>query len=218
MRTGYLIGLVLLATALLAGCSLTPAAPKTTTTSPSGELSVSPATVAFGSVAVGSSVSKTGTLTATNADVTVSTVDESGEGYTLSGITFPVTVEAGKSVSFKVTFAPQTAGSSPGTLAFVSDAADNASAALSGTGAQSTQHTVSLSWSPSTSSVVGYNIYRGTVAGGPYPTKLTSSPQPDTSFVDDTVKSSSTYYYVATAVDADAAESTTSNQAKAVIP
>ncbi len=165
MRRSYLPGLVLLATALLAGCSLTPVAPKTTTTSPSGELSVSPTTVAFGSVAVGSSVSKTGTLTATDADVTISTVDESGEGYALSGITFPVTVEAGKSVSFKVTFAPQTAGSSPGALAFMSDAADNASAALSGTGAQSTQHTVSLSWSPSTSSVVGYNIYRGTVAG-----------------------------------------------------
>jgi fibronectin type 3 domain-containing protein len=90
---------------------------------------------------------------------------------------------------------------------------------LSGTGTQSTPHTVSLSWSPSsTSSVVGYNLYRGTVSGGPYPTKLTSSPQPATSFEDNTVQSSSTYYYVATAVDSDSTESVDSNQAKAVIP
>jgi hypothetical protein len=219
MRKGYLSGLVLLGTALLAGCSLAPVSPKTSASSP-GQLSVTPTAVAFGSVAVGSSASKTGSLTASTSDVTVSTVDESGEGYSLSGISFPVTVPAGQSVSFTVTFAPQTAGSSPGSLAFLSDASDpSASATLSGTGAQASQHTVSLSWNvSSTSSVVGYNIYRGTVSGGPYPTKLTSSPQAQTSFVDSTVNSSSTYYYVATAVDSDSAESAYSNQAKAVIP
>jgi fibronectin type 3 domain-containing protein len=77
---------------------------------------------------------------------------------------------------------------------------------------------VSLSWTASTSSVVGYNVYRGTASGGPYSTKLTSSPVNDTNFVDSSVQSSSTYYYVATAVDSDSVESTYSNQAKAVIP
>jgi len=218
MRRGYLFGLVVLGTALLAGCSLAPAAPKTSGGSP-GQLSVAPTTVAFGNVAVGSSATKTGSLTAGTSNVTVSTVDESGEGYSLSGITFPVTVLAGQSVPFTVMFAPQTAGSSPGSLAFVSDASDTPSATLSGSGTQASSHTVSLSWdASSTPSVVGYNIYRGTVPGGPYSTKLTSSPQNQTSFVDDTAKSSSTYYYVATAVDSDLAESTYSNQAKAVIP
>jgi Abnormal spindle-like microcephaly-assoc'd, ASPM-SPD-2-Hydin len=184
-----------------------------------GQLSLSPASMAFGSVAVGSSASKTGTLTASNADVTVSTVDESGSGYSLSGITFPVTITAGHSISFSVSFAPQSAGSSPGTLAFINDASDPTSDTLSGTGtSQSSSHTVSLSWSPSASSVVGYNIYRGTVSGGPYPTKLTSAPQADTSYVDSSVQSSATYFYVATAVDSDMAESGYSNQAKAVIP
>src|SRR5260370_35062886 len=39
-------------------------------------------------------------------------------------------------------------------------------------------HGVDLSWDPSPSSVIGYNIYRGTRSGGPYPLKLNSSPQP----------------------------------------
>jgi hypothetical protein len=218
MRRRYLFGLVIATTAILAGCSLAPA-PKAAASSPSGQLSVTPATVAFGSVAVGKSVSKKGSLTATDAAITVSTVDSSGEGYSLSGITFPVTVPAGQSVPFTVIFAPQSAGSSPGTLSFVSDSSDSATAKLTGTGtAAASSHTVSLSWSAGPSSVVGYNIYRGTVSGGPYSKKLTSSPLADTSFTDTTVQSSATYFYVATAVDSDSMESSFSDQAEAVIP
>jgi Abnormal spindle-like microcephaly-assoc'd, ASPM-SPD-2-Hydin len=187
--------------------------------SSSAQLSVSPATMAFGSVAVGSSASKTGSLTANNSAVTVSTVDESGEGYALSGISFPFTLAAGNSVSFTVTFTPQSVGSSPGGLAFINNGSGSASATLSGSGGtQSSPHTVSLSWNPSTSSVVGYNVYRGTVSGGPYPTKLTPSPQNDTNLVDSSVQSSTTYFYVATAVDSESVESGYSNQTKAVIP
>jgi hypothetical protein len=187
--------------------------------SSSAQLSVSPATMAFGSVAVGSSASKTGSLTANNSPITVSTVDESGEGYALSGISFPFTLAVGNSVSFTVTFTPQSAGSSPGSLSFINNGSGSASATLSGSGStQSSPHTVSLSWNPSTSSVVGYNVYRGTVSGGPYPTKLTPSPQNDTSLVDSSVQTSTTYFYVATAVDSESVESDYSNQTQAVIP
>jgi Abnormal spindle-like microcephaly-assoc'd, ASPM-SPD-2-Hydin len=187
--------------------------------SSSAQLSVSPATMAFGSVAVGSSTSKTGSLTANNSAVTVSTVDESGEGYALSGINFPFTLAAGNSVSFTVTFTPQSAGSSPGSLTFINNGSGGASATLNGSGStQSSLHTVSLSWNPSTSSVVGYNVYRGTVSGGPYTTKITSSPQNDTNFVDSSVQRSTTYFYVATAVDSESVESAYSNQTTAVIP
>jgi hypothetical protein len=187
--------------------------------SSAAQLQVSPPSMAFGSVAVGASASKTGSLTANNANVTVSTVDESGEGYSLSGISFPLTLTAGQSKSFTVTFSPQASGSSQGSLKFINNASGTPTTTLTGTGAQASQHTVSLSWgASSTSSVVGYNVYRGTSSGGPYPTKLTSSPQNDTSFVDSSVQSSTTYFYVATAVDSDATESSFSNQAKAVIP
>jgi fibronectin type 3 domain-containing protein len=79
-------------------------------------------------------------------------------------------------------------------------------------------HTVTLSWTASTSTnVVGYYVYRGTVAGGPF-TKVTSSPVPGTSYTDNAVQSGLTYFYVATAVDSGGNESGNSNQAQAVIP
>lgn len=186
-----------------------------------GQLSVSPPTMSFGSIAVGSSsAAKTGTLTAGSSDVHVSTVDQTGQGYTLSGISFPVTVPAGKSISFSVTFSPTVSGSAPGSLAFVSDASNSpATETLSGSGGTSTpvQHTVTLSWSASTSSVQGYNVYRSTVSGGPY-AKLNSSLQSSTTYTDSTVQSSTTYFYVATAVDSSSNESGFSNETSATIP
>src|SRR6266478_8919422 len=79
------------------------------------------------------------------------------------------------------------------------------------------QRSVDLSWQPSASSVIGYNIYRGTASGGPYPSKLNSSPQPGTHFADNTVLPG-TYYYVATSLDVDFVESSRSDEVKAVVP
>jgi fibronectin type 3 domain-containing protein len=76
---------------------------------------------------------------------------------------------------------------------------------------------VLISWNPSSSSVAGYNIYRGTVSGGPY-TKLNSSLSFATTYTDATVQSGRKYYYVATAVDSDGVESKDSNEAAAAIP
>lgn len=81
----------------------------------------------------------------------------------------------------------------------------------------SVQHSVSLSWNASTSSnVVGYNIYRGTVSGANY--GLQNSMIASTSYMDSTVQSGQTYYYVVTAVDSTGKESPYSNQVQAVIP
>jgi hypothetical protein len=79
-------------------------------------------------------------------------------------------------------------------------------------------HSVSLSWTASTSSnVTGYNVYRGTQASGPY-TKLTSSSMVAVSFTDSAVQAGQTYYYAVTAVDNNNNESAYSNQAQAVVP
>src|SRR5277367_2147873 len=75
-----------------------------------GQLAVSPTTMSFGNVAVGSNSVKQGALTAGSSDITVSSAAWNGQGYSLSGITFPVTVPAGQNVPFTVTFAPQAAG------------------------------------------------------------------------------------------------------------
>jgi hypothetical protein len=158
-------------------------------------------------------------LTASNASVTVSSAAWNGQGYSLSGITFPTTVPAGQSVAFTVTFAPQTAGSSPGGVSFDSNASDSPAAeTLTGSGMQPATHTVNLSWDSSASQVTGYNVYRGTQNGGPYLTKLTSTPQAGTNYTDATVQSGLTYFYVSTSVDSKSVESSYSNQATAVIP
>jgi len=73
-------------------------------------------------------------------------------------------------------------------------------------------HYVQLNWTASTSSnVVGYNIYRGTSSGGPYSTKLTSSPVTGTTFTDATVSAQQSYFYVVTAVSNTGVESSYSN-------
>ena len=78
-------------------------------------------------------------------------------------------------------------------------------------------HSVSLSWSPSSSlGVSSYKVYRGNVSGGPY--TLLRSGVSSTSYTDTNVQSGSTYYYVTTAVDSSAAESSYSNETQAVIP
>ncbi len=73
-----------------------------------------------------------------------------------------------------------------------------------------------LTWDAS-SGAVGYNVYRGTVSGGPY-TMINTALDSTTAYTDSTVASGQTYYYVATAVNGESEESGYSNQATAVIP
>ena len=81
---------------------------------PHGQLAITPAQLSFGSVNVGSSKNLTETVQASNADVKISSAAWNGAGYSVSGITFPITVKAGASKSFTVTFAPQIAGAVTG--------------------------------------------------------------------------------------------------------
>jgi hypothetical protein len=181
------------------------------------QITVSPAVMDFGSVGIGGAAAINGTINAVNSSMTVSTVDQTGQGYTLSGISFPVTLAAGQTVPFTVTFTPQAPGTSAGSLAFVTNGSNAATASLTGSGVQSGTHSVALSWNASTSPVAGYNVYRSLQSGGPY-AKLTGSPLPSTSYADSNVQSGSTYYYVATSITSNADESGYSNQTAATIP
>jgi hypothetical protein len=182
-----------------------------------GTLAVSPTTLSFGSVTVGSSSALNGSLTASGASVTVSSASLNNSEFVISGISLPTTLPAGQSVTFTVTFKPSASGATSASLSFSSNASNSpAVQTIAGTGTAATQHTVDLSWSASTNAL-GYNIYRGTVSGGPY-TMINSSLDGTTAYTDNTVVSGRTYYYVATAVDASSNESGYSNQATAVIP
>jgi hypothetical protein len=188
-----------------------------TGTSP-GQLSVSPGNMSFGTVVVGTSQSQTGTLSASGSSVTVSSGASSSSEFILGGLKLPLTIAAGQSVPFSVTFSPQASGSASANVAFSSNASiPSITEPVTGTGASTIQHSVDLSWSPSTSVVVGYNVYRGSISGGPY-TKINSSLNAAASYIDSTVQSGQTYFYVTTAVDSTGMESGHSNEVSAVVP
>jgi hypothetical protein len=193
------------------------AIPLSGTGTAAGTLAVSPTTLAFGNVTVGSSSALGASLIASGAAVTVNSASSNSSEFALSGIAFPVTIPAGQSSTFTVTFTPQSSGAASASLSFSSNASNSpAVQSLTGTGATQTQHTVDLTWTAS-ADAVGYNIYRGTVSGGPY-TIINSSLDATTAYTDSTVTSGTTYYYVATAVNSSSEESGYSNQATAVIP
>lgn len=80
-------------------------------------------------------------------------------------------------------------------------------------------HGVTLNWAASTSqNVQGYNIYRGTVSGGPYTKVNTTGLITGVTYTDSSVTAGTTYYYVATTVDISNNESGYSPQATATIP
>ena len=78
-------------------------------------------------------------------------------------------------------------------------------------------HYVDLRWTPTTSAVSGYNIYRGTQAGGPY-SRINSSLAFTSAYTDNAVRSGLIYYYVTTSVDSSNVESDRSNETVAAIP
>jgi IPT/TIG domain/Abnormal spindle-like microcephaly-assoc'd, ASPM-SPD-2-Hydin/Immunoglobulin domain len=179
-------------------------------------LSASPSSVSFGSVTVSSSTLLAVTLTNSgNSSVSISGVSLSGVGFSASGVSTGQMLNPGQTATLNVTFAPALTGSVIGNVAVASNASNSPAAiSLSGLGVS---HFVSLLWTPSTSIVVGYNVYSGTVSGGPY-AKLTSVPIPLSSYIDASVLSGRTYYYVVPAIDSSAAESARSNEARAAIP
>ena len=175
--------------------------------------------LSFGNVNEGSTSNLPATLTNTgNASVTISASNISGAGFTVSGISPGESLSPSQSLPVTVQFAPTVAGAVSGNLSLVSNATNSPAISLSGTGTQQVSHTVGVAWTASTSSVIGYNVYRGTVTGGPYTTKLTASPVASTQFTDTGLQSGQTYYYVVTAVDSSNVESAYSGQATATIP
>ena len=86
------------------------------------------------------------------------------------------------------------------------------------TGSSQQAHSVALSWKASTSTVKGYNVYRSTSSSVLGFAKLNAALITSLSYSDPTVVSGTTYYYVATAVDAGGDESVNSNQVVAEIP
>src|SRR2546425_125996 len=111
---------------------------KNTTPQGNGQLSARPASVAFGNVTVGSSSTQAVSFSNTgNVNLTVSLGGATGPGFSISGLTFPLTLPPGQSSAFNVQFAPTATGSASGSVSLVSDAPNSPSTiALSGAGVQ----------------------------------------------------------------------------------
>jgi len=188
--------------------------PLTGTGTTVGQLSLSPTSVNFGSVEIGTSTTETPTLSATGGSVTISSATSSNAQFAIAGTSFPITINTGQSVPLKVTFTPKTAGNSSATLTFISNATDSrATEPVSGTGSAPF---VTLSWIPSTSQVTGYNVYRG-MSPGVY-SKINSTLDTSMTYTDKTVVPGSTYYYAATAVSSSGQESGYSTPVQVAIP
>jgi Abnormal spindle-like microcephaly-assoc'd, ASPM-SPD-2-Hydin/HYDIN/CFA65/VesB-like, Ig-like domain/Cep192 domain 4 len=187
--------------------------------SPVTQLTASPVSLSFGSITTGASGTQSVTLTNTgNSSVSVSQISISAAGFSATGFALPLTLAAGQSTSFSITFAPTTSGSFSGSVTVASNATNSPLAiSLSGSGAAPVNHSVTLNWTPSTSSYGGFNVYRGSLSGGPY-SKVNSALIATTSFFDTSVASGQTYYYVATEVDSTGAESVYSSEVIATIP
>ena len=181
-------------------------------------LNSSSSSLSFGNVTMPNSGTQSVTLTnAGNSSITISNVTVSGAGFNATGAS-GVILTPGQTATLTATFAPAAAGSVTGKISVASNATNSPdSIALSGTGVAAVSHTVALSWSPSPSSVVGYNAYTASQSGGPY-TRMTGTPDAATSYSDSNVQSGKTYFFVVTAVDSNNVESANSAEVSALIP
>jgi hypothetical protein len=153
-----------------------------------------------------------------NSNVTISNVTMSGAGFSASGVQSGQILTPGQNATLNVTFTPSATGSANGSVTITSNATNSpTTVTLSGSGVQPVSHSVTLTWTASTSTVAGYNVYRSTASGGPY-TKLNSAPAAATTYTDTTVQSGTTYFYVVTSVDSSGVESADSTEVSANIP
>ena len=136
----------------------------------------------------------------------------------MTGGSAPATLSPSQNLVLSLVFSPAVTGTVNGSISIVSNASGSPTTVpLSGTGVAPVQHSVTLTWNASTSTVAGYNVYRSTVSGGGY-VRINSLLVSGLTYADSTVQNTTTYYYVTTAEDSSGNESVYSNEATAVVP
>ena len=123
-------------------------------------LSINATSVAFGDVTLNTPATQPVILTSTGTvPVTVNAATVSGAGYTISGATFPITLNPGQAITLNVRFDPTVTGVATGQLTIASNSSSGSTAvvALTGTGqvANSTSTPSALSCSNATMTGTG---------------------------------------------------------------
>ena len=184
-------------------------------------LTVNSSIIAFGDVDLNSPATQSLMLTSSGtAPVTVSSGSLTGTGFSMSGVSFPLTLEANQTATLEVSFDPTAAGTASGAIALASNCSMGPmTVSLSGTGVPPA-YSVDLSWQAPASGndpVQTYNVYRAVSGSNSY-TLLGSVPVGTTVYTDTTVSNSTTYVYYVASVDADGNSSAPSNAYTATIP
>ena len=199
--------------------STSPSPTPTPATPSSATLTATPSSLGFGSQVLNSAATLTVKITNTgSAAVSITQDTIAGSGFSV-GVTTPINLNAGQSVSVPVVFNPGAAGTVNGSLTLTSNGSTVLSVPLTGTGLAALAHSVDVTWIASTSTPLqGYNVYRSTVSGGPY-SKLSATLSPTTLlFTDTTPVSGKKYFYVVTALNTSGAESSASSEVAVTIP
>jgi len=180
-------------------------------------LGISPSTLDFGKVTVGSSATRQATLTASHDSVTISSDRSTSSEFAIVGLKLPLTIPAGKSIPVRIKFTPNGSGTDPAKVGFISSATDSPTLEeVTGTGVAKGSFSVYLSWNGD-ETAVGYNVYRGTAKDGPF-REINTALDSSTDYTDSSVVAGATYYYKTTAVNAQGEQSGYSNITEAVIP
>jgi len=185
-------------------------------------LSINATSISFGDVLVNSPATQSITLSSTGtAPVTVSAASVSGTGFTVSGATFPLTLNPTQTATLSVEFNPILAllGPVTGSMTVVSNSSINPTATI-GLSATAETVEVNLTWAAPSSSadpVAGYNIYRAPTGSTSYQL-LSSVSSTQLTFTDTNVQAGLTYDYIVESVDASGVTSTPSNMASVTLP
>ncbi len=101
---------------IIAGCFIN-VAPRATAKAQGSLVRPNPTSLQFGSVPVGNVATLTETVTNIgNVDINATSYTVSGSEYSVSGLSFPLTLEPGHSITFTSTFTPTTGGASNGAI------------------------------------------------------------------------------------------------------
>jgi hypothetical protein len=185
----------------------------------SSQLTALPSSLGFNSLPLGKSASQVATLVNTgNLPIVLSGATTTQAEFSAEGPTPGMSLAPADSTIVTVTFAPSGAGLANGSLLVTSNAADSPTAIqLTGSGIAAPAHFVSLSWQAAPGLANTYNVFRGTISGGPY-TQQNALPISATSFTDYSVSGGTTYYYVVTTVSYNGQQSSYSQEVAASVP
>ena len=190
-------------------------------------LTLSPASVNFGTRGVKSSTPQSVVLTNTgNISLSISSIIVSNPAFSVSGISKGVSLSPDQKLEFQVWFHPTAAGQASTTISVDSSAglapvklpvAGSASSSAPSTPGAASPHSVTLNWSDNSGSARGFYVYRGEAPGGPFK-RLDHAKLETTSYKDADVVSGGHYYYVVTAVGDSDSESAYSNEVAVEVP